>query len=148
LGIFECLLCVFFNICHHARRAIANVGREHCLGSEEQEEWQFFDPGVCHAFEGSNESLLQAGTNKHICLFELPIGLGMRHKCVLDQDAKLHGEFLKLARGEVSAIVGDDAIGHPVPASDGLEELDDYGRFLIGHRHCFDPLGELVDYDQ
>jgi hypothetical protein len=35
LGIFECFLRVFFNICHHARCAIANVGREYLLSFEE-----------------------------------------------------------------------------------------------------------------
>jgi hypothetical protein len=55
---------------------------------------------------------------------------------------------LKLARGEVAAVVGDDAIGHPIPASDGLKELDGCGRFLVGHRHHFDLLGELVNHNQ
>jgi hypothetical protein len=49
---------------------------------------------------------------------------------------------LKLARGEVSAIVGDDAIGHSVSVDDGLEELDCCSRFLVGDWDCFDPLGE------
>jgi hypothetical protein len=72
----------------------------------------------------------------------------MHHQCVLNLDAQLLGEFLKLTRGEVSAVVSDDAIGHPVPTSDGLKELDGCGCFLIGHRYCLDPLGELVDFDQ
>jgi hypothetical protein len=49
---------------------------------------------------------------------------------------------LKLTRGEVSAIVGDDAIGHSISVDDGLEELDCYSRFLVGDLDCFDPLGE------
>jgi hypothetical protein len=54
---------------------------------------------------------------------------------------------LKFAGGEVSAVVGDDAVGHPVSTSDGLEELDGRGCFLIGNQDCFDPLGELVNGD-
>jgi hypothetical protein len=54
---------------------------------------------------------------------------------------------LKFARGEVGAIIGDDAIGHPIPAGDGFEEPDYCGCFLVGDRDCFDPLGEFVDND-
>jgi hypothetical protein len=34
----------------------------------------------------------------------------MRHRCVLDLDAELFGKLWKFARGEVGAVVGDDAI--------------------------------------
>jgi hypothetical protein len=61
----------------------------------------------------------------------------MCHRCVLDLDAELFGEFLKFARGEVGAVVGD-----------GLEEFDRRSRFLIGDWDSFDPLRELVDGDQ
>jgi hypothetical protein len=54
---------------------------------------------------------------------------------------------LKLARGEVGAIVDDDAVGHSIPIDDGLEELDRRSRFLVGDRNGLDPLGELVDGD-
>jgi hypothetical protein len=54
---------------------------------------------------------------------------------------------LKFVKGEVSAVVGNDAVGHPVSISDGLEELDSRSCFLIGYRDCFDPLGELVNGD-
>jgi hypothetical protein len=72
----------------------------------------------------------------------------MRHQCVLDLDIELFGEFLKFARGEVGAVVGDDAIRYAVSVDDGLEELDCRGRFLVGDWDGFDPLGELVDGDQ
>jgi hypothetical protein len=72
----------------------------------------------------------------------------MRQRCVLDLDAKLFGEFLKFARGEVGAVVGDDAIQYAVSVDDGLEELDRRSRFLIGDGDGFDPFGELVDGDQ
>jgi hypothetical protein len=52
---------------------------------------------------------------------------------------------LKLARGEVSTIVGDDTVGHSISVDDGLKELDRRSCFLVGDRDCFDPLGELVD---
>jgi hypothetical protein len=71
----------------------------------------------------------------------------MCHRCVLDLDGELFGKFLKLARGEVSAIVGDDAIGHSVSVDDGVEELDRCSRFLVGDQNSLDPLGELVDGD-
>jgi hypothetical protein len=48
LGVFECLLCVFFDVCYHARRAIADIGREHRFGSEEQEKWRLAGGGVGH----------------------------------------------------------------------------------------------------
>jgi hypothetical protein len=62
-------------------------------------------------FEGSKESFLQAGANKPVCFLDLPVGFGMRHRCVLDLDAQLFSKFLKFARGEVSAVVGDYAVG-------------------------------------
>jgi hypothetical protein len=54
---------------------------------------------------------------------------------------------LKFAQGEVSTVVGDDAVGHLVPVGDGLKELDRRSFFLVGDRYCFDPLGEFVDGD-
>jgi hypothetical protein len=72
----------------------------------------------------------------------------MRHRCVLDLGAELFGEFLKFARGEVGAIVGDDAVRYAVLVDDGLKELDRRSRFLIGDGDSFDPFGELVDGDQ
>jgi hypothetical protein len=55
---------------------------------------------------------------------------------------------LKLARGEVSTVVGDDDIGHSISVDDGLEELDCCSRFLVGDQDCLDPFGELVDGDE
>jgi hypothetical protein len=98
-------------------------------------------------FEGSKESLLQAGANEPVGFLDLAVGLGLCHRCVLDLDAKLFGEFLKLTQGEVSAVVGDDTVGHSISVDDGLEELDCRSRFLVGDRDCFNPLGELVDGD-
>jgi hypothetical protein len=98
-------------------------------------------------FEGSKESLLQAGANKPIGFLDLPVGLGVCHRRVLDLDAQLFGELLKFARGEVSTVVGDDAVGYPVSAGDGIEELDHRSCFLVGDQYCFDPLGEFVDGD-
>jgi hypothetical protein len=72
----------------------------------------------------------------------------MCHRRVLDLDAELFGELLKFARGEVGAIVGDDAVWYAVSVDDRLEELDRRSRFLIGDWDSFDPLGELVNGDQ
>jgi hypothetical protein len=72
----------------------------------------------------------------------------MHHRCILYLDAELFGELLKFARGEVGAVVGDDAVRHAVSVDDGLEELDRHSRFLIGDWDSFDPLGELVNGDQ
>jgi hypothetical protein len=99
-------------------------------------------------FEGSKESLFEAAADEPVGLFDLAIGLRMRHRCVLDLDNELFGEFLKLARGEVGAVVGDDAVRYSVSVDDGLKELDRHSRFLVGDENCFDPLGELVDGDQ
>jgi hypothetical protein len=38
---------------------------------------------------------------------------------------------LKLARGEVSAIVDDNAVGHSISVDDGLKKLDCRSRFLV-----------------
>jgi hypothetical protein len=46
LGVLECLLRVFFDVCYHAQRAIADIGREHRFGSEEQEKWRVASGGV------------------------------------------------------------------------------------------------------
>jgi hypothetical protein len=54
---------------------------------------------------------------------------------------------LKLARGEVGAIVGDNAVRHSISVDDGLEELDRSSCFLVGDQNDFDPLGELVNGD-
>jgi hypothetical protein len=72
----------------------------------------------------------------------------MRNQCVLYLDAKLFGELLKFARGEVGAIVGDDVVWYAISVDDGLEKLDRRSRFLIRDWDGFDPLGELVDGDQ
>jgi hypothetical protein len=72
----------------------------------------------------------------------------MRHRGILDVDAELFGEFLKFARGEVGAVVGDDAVRYDVPLDDGLEELNRRSRLLIGDRDSFDPFGEFVHGDQ
>jgi hypothetical protein len=99
-------------------------------------------------FERSKESLLQAGADKLIGFFDLAVGLGMCHRRILDLDAELFGEVLKLARGEIHAVVHDDAVRHSVPVNDGLEELDRHSLLLVGDRDCFDPLGEIVDGNQ
>jgi hypothetical protein len=78
----------------------------------------------------------------------LTIGLGVRHRCVLDLDAELFGELLKFARGEVGAVVSDDAVRYNVSVDDGFKEFDRRSRFLIGDWDSFDPLGELVHGDQ
>jgi hypothetical protein len=72
----------------------------------------------------------------------------MRHRCVLDLDTELFSEFWKFARGEVGAVVSDDAVRYSVSVDDGLKELDRRSCFLIGDGDRFDPLGELVDGDQ
>jgi hypothetical protein len=92
--------------------------------------------------------LLQAGADEPVGFFDLAVGLGMCHQRVLDLDAQLFGEVLKLARGEIHAVVRDDAVGHSVSVDDGLKELDRRSRLLVGDGDCFDPLGELVDGDQ
>jgi hypothetical protein len=72
----------------------------------------------------------------------------MRHRRVLYLDAELFGELLKFIRGEIGAVVGDDAVWYAISVDDGLEKLDRRSRFLIGDWDGFDPLGELVDGDQ
>jgi hypothetical protein len=50
LGIFECLLCIFFDIGYDTRSAVANIGGEHHFGSKEQKEWRVAGGGVgCRA---------------------------------------------------------------------------------------------------
>jgi hypothetical protein len=95
-------------------------------------------------FEGSKESLLQACADEPVGLFDLAVGLGMRHRGVLDLDAEVFGEFLEFAQGEVGAVVGDDVVWYAIPVDDGLEELDRRGRLLVGDRDIFDPLGEFI----
>jgi hypothetical protein len=43
------------------------------------------------------ESLLQAGADEPVGLFDLAVELGMCHRRILDLDAELFGEVLKLA---------------------------------------------------
>jgi hypothetical protein len=72
----------------------------------------------------------------------------MRHRCILYLDAELFGELLKFARGEVGAVVSDDAVWYAISVDDGLKKLDRRSPFLIGDWDGFDSLGELVDGDQ
>jgi hypothetical protein len=72
----------------------------------------------------------------------------MRHRHVLYLDAKLFGELLEFAHGEVGAIVGDDAVWYTISVNDGLEKLDRRSRLLIGDWDGFDPVGELFNGDQ
>jgi hypothetical protein len=67
---------------------------------------------------------------------------------VLDLDVEVFGELLEFARGEVGAVVGDDAVRHTIPVDDGLEELDRCGCLLVGDRDSFDSFGEFVHRDQ
>jgi hypothetical protein len=46
----------------------------------------------------------------------------MLHRGVFDLDAELFGKLLKFARGEVGAIVGDDAVWYAV-SDKGLPDL-------------------------
>jgi hypothetical protein len=98
-------LGIFFDISHHTRCAIAHVCGKYYFYSKEQEErrvagrgvWcrsqtpedrrQFLDPSACCAFEGSKESLLQAGADKPIGFLDLPVGFVVCHRCILDLDA-------------------------------------------------------------
>jgi hypothetical protein len=93
------------------------------------------------------ESLLQACTDKPVGLFDLAVGLGMRHRGVLDLDAELFGELLKFARGEVGTVVGDDDVRYAVLVDDRLKELYRRGRLFVGDRDNFDPLGKFIHGD-
>jgi hypothetical protein len=53
----------------------------------------------------------------------------------------------KFFGGEVSAIVGDDAVGYFKEKNNGFDEVDCRGRILTGDRYCLNPLGELVNCD-
>jgi hypothetical protein len=72
----------------------------------------------------------------------------MHHRRVLYLDTELFGELLEFARGEVGAIVNDDAVWYAISVNDRLEKLDRRSRLLIGDWDGLDPLGELVDGDQ
>ena len=72
----------------------------------------------------------------------------MCHRSEADVYSSVLAEFLELFRGEVTAVVGDDAVGNPESAGDHLEEIDNCGGALICDRHCFDPLGEFIDGDK
>ena len=53
-----------------------------------------------------------------------------------------------LIRGEVTAVISDDAVRNPESAGDHFLEVDSRSGFLIRDRHCFDPLGEFIDSDK
>ena len=73
----------------------------------------------------------------------------MRDRCVAYLNPTLAAETLELLRGEVGAIVSDNAVRDSETAGDHREEIHGRGGSLICHGHCFDPLGEFVDcYEQ
>jgi hypothetical protein len=39
-GIFQCHLCIFFDIGYYARCIVPHIRRKHCFCSEEQEKWR------------------------------------------------------------------------------------------------------------
>jgi hypothetical protein len=77
----------------------------------------------------------------------LAVGLGVCHKGVLDLDAKIFSELLKLTRCEVGAVIGDDVVWYAIPVDDRFKELDRRSHLLVGDRDSFDPLGEFIHGD-
>ena len=72
----------------------------------------------------------------------------MRYRGIAEFYAMLLAEVLELLRGEVGAVVGDDAMRDPEAADDGLEEIHSRSGIGVGDRNRLDPLRELVDYDE
>ena len=72
----------------------------------------------------------------------------MRNRSEADVYSSILAEFLKLFRGEVTVVIGDDAVRDPESAGDHLEEVLNCGGTLIHDRHGLNPLGELVNGDE
>ena len=72
----------------------------------------------------------------------------MSNGCKADVDPSFLAELHELSRGEVGAIISDDAVRDPEPAGDHFEEVDSCSGSLVCDWYRFDPLSELVDRDE
>ena len=72
----------------------------------------------------------------------------MSDGCKVEFYAELAAEVVELFRGEVAAVVGEDAVWYAESTSDAFEELDCCGGELIFHGYSLDPLGKFIDCDQ
>ena len=62
--------------------------------------------------------------------------------------AELIAESVEFSRGEVAAVIGEDAVRHAETTSDAFEEVDGSSSELVRDGYSFNPLGELIDCNQ
>ena len=62
--------------------------------------------------------------------------------------AELAAKVVEFLRGEVAAIIGEDAVWYAKSTGDAFEELDCCGGELICHGYSLDPLSKFIDCDQ
>src|SRR4051812_23967466 len=94
------------------------------------------------------ESFFDPIADEAVGFFDLAIGLWVGDPGICDVDVDAIAEVLELLQGEVRAVVSGDAMRHPKPVDNGLEELDSGGTSLVSDGHGLDPLGEIVDCEQ
>ena len=66
-----------------------------------------------HASQWYEQSLLDASTDHAICLFNLPIRLGVCDRGVVEFDSLVCAEVFEIFCSEVRNIDGDDTVGTP-----------------------------------
>ena len=72
----------------------------------------------------------------------------MSDRCKIELYAELIAEGVELLRGEVAAVISEDAIWHAKATSDAFEEVDDSSSELVRDGYSFNPLGEFIDCNQ
>ena len=95
-----------------------------------------------------HETFLDAITYETIGLFDLSVCLRVSNGCKADVDSSILAELHELPRGEVGAIIGDDAVRDSEPARNHLEEVDSCSGSLACDWYCFNPLSKFVDCDE
>ena len=83
-----------------------------------------------------------------IDFLHLTVGLRMGDRGEAELDAEAVAEHVKFSRGEVAAVVRDDAVWHAESTGDSFEELDRRSSSLVHDRDGLYPLGEFVDCHQ
>ena len=72
----------------------------------------------------------------------------MSDRCKVEFYAELIVEGVELLRGEVAAVIGEDAMWHAKATNDAFEEVDGSSSELVRDGYSFNPLGEFIDCNQ
>ena len=107
--------------------------------------WELFDPSPRGPFEWHQKALFDPACHESIGLFDLAVGLRVRHGCIVERNVLLFAEILELFSREVCAIISDDTVWDTKAVDYALYEVNCRSGSRICDGDRLDPLCELVD---